>query len=160
MRDASTAPMRRNPPELPMARYPRLRETYVCAAPTLPGDRIPTKPSPLPGGTHVEALASVSPDGTVYPLPREEEHQAELARIERLVEQARDNGQEIVVVMGLGFVGAVMAAIVADSTDADGRPSKFDFRKVVELRLVTASESRADDEITITHVTFRERKAR
>jgi len=73
----------------------------------------------------VEALASVSPDGTVYPLPREEEHQAELARIERLVEQARDNGQEIVVVMGLGFVGAVMAAIVADTTDEDGRPSKF-----------------------------------
>ena len=73
----------------------------------------------------MEALASVSPDGTVYPLPREEEHQAELARIERLVEQARDNGQEIVVVMGLGFVGAVMAAIVADTTDEDGRPSKF-----------------------------------
>ena len=27
--------------------------------------------------------------------------------------------------MGLGFVGAVMAAIVADSTDEEGRPAKF-----------------------------------
>ena len=34
-------------------------------------------------------------------------------------------GKEVVVVMGVGFVGAVMAAIVADCTDRDGRPSKF-----------------------------------
>ena len=34
-------------------------------------------------------------------------------------------GQEIVVVMGVGFVGAVMAAIVADTTDASGTPHKF-----------------------------------
>src|SRR5512140_3713424 len=27
--------------------------------------------------------------------------------------------------MGVGFVGAVMAAIVADSVDADGKPGKF-----------------------------------
>ncbi len=73
----------------------------------------------------MDTRTSVSPDGTVYPLPKEEEYQAELARIERLVEQAKGKGQEIVVVMGLGFVGAVMAAIVADTTDEDGRPSKF-----------------------------------
>src|SRR5690606_31854559 len=30
-----------------------------------------------------------------------------------------------VVVMGVGFVGAVMAAIVADTTDKNGKPSKF-----------------------------------
>ncbi|NLV44594.1 MAG: GDP-mannose dehydrogenase, partial [Candidatus Hydrogenedentes bacterium] len=34
-------------------------------------------------------------------------------------------GKEIVVVMGVGFVGAVMAAIVADTVDAAGNPSKF-----------------------------------
>ncbi|HBH61012.1 MAG TPA: GDP-mannose dehydrogenase, partial [Nitrospiraceae bacterium] len=34
-------------------------------------------------------------------------------------------GREIVVVMGVGFVGAVMAAIVADTVGEDGRPSKF-----------------------------------
>jgi nucleotide sugar dehydrogenase len=42
------------------------------------------------------------------------------------VSQARAEGQEVVVVMGLGFVGAVMAAIVADSTDrATGKPGKL-----------------------------------
>jgi len=30
-----------------------------------------------------------------------------------------------VVVVGVGFVGAVMAAVVADSTDRKGRPNKF-----------------------------------
>jgi len=73
----------------------------------------------------VDTRTSVSPDGTIYPLPAEEDYQAELARIERLVEQAREKGQEVVVVMGLGFVGAVMAAIVADTTDEGGSPSKF-----------------------------------
>ena len=32
---------------------------------------------------------------------------------------------EIVVVMGVGFVGAVMAAIVTDTADEKGKPSKF-----------------------------------
>lgn len=77
------------------------------------------------GGTHVGSRTSVSPDGTVYPLPSEADYPVELVRIRHLVRQARDQGQEIVVVMGLGFVGAVMAAIVADTTDGDGRPTKF-----------------------------------
>jgi UDP-N-acetyl-D-glucosamine dehydrogenase len=34
-------------------------------------------------------------------------------------------GREIVVVMGVGFVGAVMAAVVADSEDPNGQPGKF-----------------------------------
>jgi len=58
-------------------------------------------------------------------LPNDEDYPPELARIERLVEQAKERGQEIVVVMGLGFVGAVMAAIVADTIDDEGRPTKF-----------------------------------
>jgi UDP-N-acetyl-D-glucosamine dehydrogenase len=73
----------------------------------------------------VETRMSVSPDGTVYALPKEEDYKTELARIEGLVERARERGQEIVVVMGVGFVGAVMAAIVADTTDEKGIPSKF-----------------------------------
>ncbi len=58
---------------------------------------------------------SVSPDGTKYPLPTEEDYKQEYLRIEKLVADARQKGQEIVVVMGVGFVGAVMAAIVADT---------------------------------------------
>jgi len=73
----------------------------------------------------VETRASISPDGTSYPLPKEEDYEVELARIEKLVQGAKDKGQEIVVVMGVGFVGAVMAAIVADTTDEQGRSRKF-----------------------------------
>ena len=58
---------------------------------------------------------SISPDGTKYPLPTEEDYKKEFERVKALVEEARHKGQEIVVVMGLGFVGAVMAAIVADT---------------------------------------------
>jgi len=68
---------------------------------------------------------SVSPSGKKYPLPAKEEYAAELARLEGLVKKARQEGKEIVVVMGVGFVGAVMAAIIADTVDKKGRPSKF-----------------------------------
>ncbi len=60
-------------------------------------------------------LYSISPDGTQYPLPTEEDYKKEYLRIEGLVTDARKKGQEVVVVMGVGFVGAVMAAIVADT---------------------------------------------
>ena len=68
---------------------------------------------------------SVSPAGERFPLPTPEDDERELARIESLVAAARAEGKEIVVVMGVGFVGAVMAAIVADSTGPDGQPGKF-----------------------------------
>ena len=60
---------------------------------------------------------SVSPSGERFPLPRREEYAAEFTRVETLAKAARAAGQEVVVVMGVGFVGAVMAAIVADTTD-------------------------------------------
>ncbi|MCX6242528.1 MAG: GDP-mannose dehydrogenase [Bacteroidetes bacterium] len=68
---------------------------------------------------------SISPSGEKYPLPRLQDYGKELQRIEKLVEKARKEKKEIVVVMGLGFVGAVMAAIVADTKDKKGRHSKF-----------------------------------
>src|SRR5262249_61827108 len=57
--------------------------------------------------------------------PEKHEYAAELQRLEVLARRARDAGQEVVVVMGVGFVGAVMAAIVADSIDRGGRSTKF-----------------------------------
>lgn len=60
---------------------------------------------------------SVSPFGEKYNLPSEKEYSAEFQRLKKQVEKERQAGREIVVVMGLGFVGAVMAAIVADSVD-------------------------------------------
>ena len=68
---------------------------------------------------------SISPNGEKFPLPKPEEYKAEFERLRKRVDQERDEKREIVVVMGVGFVGAVMAAIVADTVDKDGLPSKF-----------------------------------
>ena len=69
---------------------------------------------------------SVSPDGERFPLPTPEEFPKEFARLESLTAAERAKGREIVVVVGVGFVGAVMAAVVADSTDKKtGQPGKF-----------------------------------
>ncbi|NLH10106.1 MAG: GDP-mannose dehydrogenase [Holophagae bacterium] len=69
---------------------------------------------------------SVSPNGETFPLPEPHEYGPEYDRLAALAAQARAEGKEVVVVMGVGFVGAVMAAIVADTVDeATGQPSKF-----------------------------------
>lgn len=68
---------------------------------------------------------SISPEGEEFSLPEPEEYKEEFNRIKILVDQARKEGKEIVVVMGVGFVGAVMAAIIADTKDKNGKNSKF-----------------------------------
>jgi len=71
------------------------------------------------------ASFSVSPYGDKYTIPAPGDYSGEFKRVEKLARKARSEGKEIVVVMGVGFVGAVMAAIVADTRGKDGRPSKF-----------------------------------
>jgi UDP-N-acetyl-D-glucosamine dehydrogenase len=68
---------------------------------------------------------SISPGGEKFPLPQPEEYQTEFEKLKKRVDQERTMNREIVVVMGVGFVGAVMAAIVADTVDNKGQPSKF-----------------------------------
>ena len=68
---------------------------------------------------------SVSPSGEQFPLPKPEDYPIEFDRLKRRADEERAKGREIVVVMGVGFVGAVMAAIIADTTDENGNPSKF-----------------------------------
>ncbi len=69
---------------------------------------------------------SMSPDGRVFTLPTSRDYSAEREKLDELVLEKRREGFEIVVVVGLGFVGAVMAAVVADSVDKNtGRPGKF-----------------------------------
>ncbi|MDY0211225.1 MAG: UDP binding domain-containing protein [Acholeplasma sp.] len=70
-------------------------------------------------------LYSINPAGEKFVLPEEKDYQPEFERVKALADRARANGQEVVVVMGAGFVGAVMAAVVADTKDKDGRYSKF-----------------------------------
>jgi len=88
----------------------------------------PRNPKPKTRNSKPEtqnAMQSLSPSGESFALPAKADYENELKRIEALVTDARANGKEIVVVMGLGFVGAVMAAIVADTKDANGKNSKF-----------------------------------
>jgi len=69
---------------------------------------------------------SVCPNGESFPLPEESDYEKENQRLKIIVEDQRKSGREIVVVMGVGFVGAVMAGVVADSEDKEtGKPNKF-----------------------------------
>jgi UDP-N-acetyl-D-glucosamine dehydrogenase len=69
---------------------------------------------------------SVSPDGERFALPQEDDYKLEYERLSNITKGERGKGREIVVVMGLGFVGAVMAAVVSDTVDREtGEPNKF-----------------------------------
>ncbi|MFC1822780.1 nucleotide sugar dehydrogenase [Thermodesulfobacteriota bacterium] len=69
---------------------------------------------------------SLSPDGEKFKIPEEEDYRQEFERLSAIAEEKRKEGYEIVVVMGLGFVGAVMAGVVADSVDKKTqKPGKF-----------------------------------
>jgi len=69
---------------------------------------------------------STSPDEERFALPTGDDYIKEYERLKELAEARREEGFEIVVVMGLGFVGAVMAGVVADSVDKKtGKSNKF-----------------------------------
>ncbi len=74
----------------------------------------------------VNGNVSVSPSGETFTLPAEVDYQAEFERLRELAAAQREMGRQIVVVMGVGFVGAVMAGVVADSVDPrSGEPLYF-----------------------------------
>ncbi len=72
-----------------------------------------------------EQNISISPSGEKFPLPTEVEYKAEFEKLSSIVGEQKKIGREIVVVVGVGFVGAVMAAVVADSVNHSGVPGKF-----------------------------------
>ena len=75
---------------------------------------------------HGKAVLSISPEGYTFDLPTEADYEQENHRLQQLVREQRELGREIVVVMGVGFVGAVMAGVVADTVNSGtGEPSKF-----------------------------------
>jgi nucleotide sugar dehydrogenase len=57
---------------------------------------------------------SVSPDNTIFNIPDEQETLKEISKIKKIIRREQQKGKKIVVVQGLGFVGAVMAAVIAD----------------------------------------------
>ncbi len=75
---------------------------------------------------YAEQNVSISPDGQVFSLPGSQDYIEEFQHLQEMVDYQRDLGRQIVVVMGVGFVGAVMAGVIADTVDKDtGQPSKF-----------------------------------
>ena len=73
-----------------------------------------------------EPAYSTCPVGKTFELPRKEDYEIEFKRLQKIVQSQKLMGREIVVVMGVGFVGAVMAGVVADVVDPEtAEPTKF-----------------------------------
>jgi UDP-N-acetyl-D-glucosamine dehydrogenase len=73
-----------------------------------------------PDRLQLEPGSSMAPDGVDYPLPTAEVLAAQMAEI-----KLRAGQRPVVVVQGLGFVGAAVAAAVADATGIDAQPRWF-----------------------------------
>ena len=89
---------------------------------------------------------STAPTGEQFPLPSPQDEAAELQRLQALVADHRAQGHEIVVVLGVGFVGAVMAGIIADSVrKGTGKgDSKLPHYTCKHLRETRGNMSRAE----------------
>ena len=72
--------------------------------------------------SNTENKYSISPEAEKFLIPVDAEYQPEFQRLKKLSGQAKKEGKEIVVVLGVGFVGAVMAGIIADAKDNKGNP--------------------------------------
>lgn len=71
-------------------------------------------------------MVSTCPAGEKFSLPEKDGYEKEKKKLQAVVDEQRAKNREIVVVMGVGFVGAVMAGVVADSVDPEtGEPTKF-----------------------------------
>ncbi len=90
---------------------------------------MPTKestPHQKQGVRQDQSVYSICPFGEKFPLPAAEDYTTEFEKIQKIVEEQRSLDREIVVVMGVGFVGSVMAGVVADSVDPQSeQPNKF-----------------------------------
>jgi UDP-N-acetyl-D-glucosamine dehydrogenase len=83
-----------------------------------------TMPGTAPSAADV-AAGSIAPNGQVFPLPAPEDEAFELAMLALEADRQRMLGRQIVVVQGLGFVGAAVSAVIADARDLSGAPRHF-----------------------------------
>ena len=100
---------------------------------------------------------SIAPDGKEYALPTTEDSEKEKVILKQITEEQRKLGRKIVAVQGLGFVGCVMATVVADATDSNGKPiyyvhgqqrtSKRSFWKVPMINTGIPPVSSSDPEV-------------
>ena len=99
-------------------------ESATVTAPT--STRGDLAPAPVDSLSNASPQFSIGPLGERFPLPSADDFAAERRRLEALVAAQRQAGREVVVVMGVGFVGAVMAGVVADSVNRrTEKPGKF-----------------------------------
>jgi nucleotide sugar dehydrogenase len=68
---------------------------------------------------------SVSPEGKRFAIPAPRDYKKELGRLKKEIAKQKKLNREIVVVMGVGFVGVAMAAVIADTVDKKGKSGKF-----------------------------------
>ncbi len=112
---------------------------------------------------------SIAPDGREFPLPTEQDNEQERQVLLQITQEQRAKGRKIVAVQGLGFVGCVMASVVADATDKDGNPiyyvhghqraSKRSYWKVPIINSGVPPVSSSDPEVPqIFHRTVVEKK--
>ncbi len=117
----------------------------------------------------MKPLYSRSPEGESFPLPQEEDYDKEYERLQATVQDQREQGKEIILVLSLGYVGAVMAAVVADAEDENGvsnkfvigvqRPSVRSFRKIPLINQGVTPISTEDPSVAeLTHRCVKERK--
>jgi len=112
---------------------------------------------------------SIAPDGKEYPIPTDEDSAREREILKKITDEQRKLGRKIVAVQGLGFVGCVMATVVADATDKEGKPyyyvhghqraSKRSYWKVPVINSGVPPVSSSDPEVPeIFHRTVVEKK--
>jgi nucleotide sugar dehydrogenase len=112
---------------------------------------------------------SIAPDGKEYQMPTDAEAEQEKIILKKITEEQRAMGRKIVAVQGLGFVGCVMASVVADATDENGKPiyyvhghqraSKRSYWKVPVINTGIPPVSSSDAEVPlIFHRTVVEKK--
>jgi UDP-N-acetyl-D-glucosamine dehydrogenase len=100
---------------------------------------------------------SVAPDGSVHVLQSEADAQRQFREIVQAAELHRSGGGRVVVVQGLGFVGAAVAAVIASAADDRGNPLHFvigvdlptpdGYWKVAKINAGATPIASADDEL-------------
>jgi UDP-N-acetyl-D-glucosamine dehydrogenase len=102
---------------------PSSADPTTIASPHIAGEDLTVSVTPPSTSS---SQVSIAPAGERFPLPNAGDYVRERTRLEALVAAQRAKAREVVVVMGVGFVGAVMAGVVADSLDRKtGKPGKF-----------------------------------
>ena len=101
----------------------RGKNQIAIPALTVAQNRMESGNESLYSGTMKVQLKSITLQATT--LPTAQESQKELEELCARVRLEKTAGREIVVVVGLGFVGIVMAAVIADAADGQGKPTKF-----------------------------------